>query len=136
MDAFRPRAHPFFERRNQSPRSYVSLLGFDERIFITVKIRGQNLKALFDTGSYCTYLGGPVLERFLGMLRQAKKGTKAKVVYPKGNIEETGGTLLVCMEIDGVNETMEAQVTPSFEYECVFGIDGANKFGFQVDYGS
>ena len=70
------------------------------------------------------------------MLRQAKKGTKAKVVYPNGNVDETGGSLLVCMGIDGVNETIEARVAPSFEYECVFGMDGANRFGFQVDYGS
>ena len=70
------------------------------------------------------------------MLRQDKKGTKAKVVYPNGNGDETGGSLLVCLGIDGVNETIEARVAPSFEYECVFGMDGANRFGFQVDYGS
>ena len=33
-------AHPFFERRIKSPRSYVRSLGIDERMFITIKIRG------------------------------------------------------------------------------------------------
>ena len=103
---------------------------------MTIKIRGQNIKALFDQGSCRTYLGGPALGKFPGMLRQAKKGTKAKVVYPNGNVEETRVTLLVCMGIYGVNETIEARLAPSFKYECVFGMDGANSFGFQVDYGS
>ena len=31
------------------------------------------------------------------MLIQAKKGTDAKVVYPNGNVEESVGTLLVCI---------------------------------------
>ena len=66
-------AHPFFKRRIKSPRSYVSSLGFDERKFITIKIRGQNIKILFDLGSCRTYLGGPALDKFPGMLRQAKK---------------------------------------------------------------
>ena len=97
-------AHRFFEKRIHNPRNYVSSLGFDERMFITIKIRGQKVEALFDPGSCRTYLGGPVLEKFPGMLRQAKKGTKAKVVYPNGNVDETGGSLLVCMGIEGVND--------------------------------
>ena len=105
-------------------------------MFIIIKVRGQNIKALFDPGSCRTYLGGPALEKFPGMVRQAKNGTKAKVVYPDGNVEETGGTLSVCLGIDGVNETIEARGAPSFEYECVFGMDGTNRIGFQVDYGS
>ena len=128
--------NPFFERRIHNPRNYVSSLGFNERMFITIRIRGQNVEALFDPGSCRTYLGGPALEKFPGMLRQAKKGTEAKVVYPNGNVDEPGGSLLVCMGIDGVSETIEVRVAPSFEYECVFGMDGANRFGFQVDYGS
>ena len=43
-------AHAFFERMIHNPRNYVSSLGFDERMFITIKIRGQNNKALFDPG--------------------------------------------------------------------------------------
>ena len=62
-------AHPFFERRIQSPSSYVSSLGFDGRMFITIKIRGKNIKVLFDPGSFRTYLGEPALEKFAGMLR-------------------------------------------------------------------
>ena len=94
--------------------------GFDERMFITIKIRGQNVEALFDPGSCRTYLGGQALEKFPGMLTQAEKGKKFKVVYPNGNVEETGGSLFMCMGIDGGNETIEARVAPSFEYECVF----------------
>ena len=37
-------AYPFFERRIQRRRSYVSSLGFDERIFITIKIEGKALR--------------------------------------------------------------------------------------------
>ena len=68
------------------------------------------------------------VKKFAGMLRQAMTGTKAKVVYLNGDVEETEGTLLVCMIIDGVNETIEARVAYPFEYECVFGMDGANRF--------
>ena len=57
-------------------------------------------------------------------------------MYPNRNLEETGGTLLVSVAIDGVNETIETREAPSFEYECVFGMDGAGRFSFQVDYGS
>ena len=70
-------AYTFFKRRAQGPGSYVSSLGIDKRMFIIVKIRGKNVKTLFDPGS----CGGPALEKFSGMLKQAKKGTRVEVVY-------------------------------------------------------
>ena len=46
-------------------------------------------------------------------------------MYPNGKVEETEGTSLVCMGIGDVNETIGARAAPSFEYECIFGMDGA-----------
>ena len=88
-------------------------------MFITVKIKEQSVKALFDPSSCSTYLGGPALDKFPGMLRQAKKGTKVKVLYLNGKVEETGGTTLVCMGIDSLNKKIGARAVPSFKYITV-----------------
>ena len=59
-------------------------VGLDTRLFIDIKFNGKIVRALFDTGSSCTYLGKRALDKFPKVHLRSNLSTTTGIIYPNG----------------------------------------------------
>ena len=110
-------------------------VGLYTRLFIYIKFNGKIVRALFEPGSCCTYLGKRALDKSPEVQIRSNLSITAGIICPNGLVEIVTGEAVMIVEISEESKPLKVHLAPSFHCECIFEINGAYEFGFQVNYG-